>query len=923
MKHTLLTLVALLFLGFQATAQDRSVTGRVSGSDGEALAGATVSMKGATGGTSTDANGGFTLRVPGTVNTLRFSYTGYETQEAAIPANGAMSVVLAASATSLGEVVISTGSRSVQRTITDSPLPIDILSAKDIVGTGQASFDKALQYRVPSFNTVNTPVNDATALLDPYEIRGMGPSRTLVLINGKRKNMSSLCYIQTSPGRGETGVDISAIPQDAIKRVEILRDGASAQYGSDAIAGVMNIILKDRHDYGSISFNTGITHKGDGELFGVSLNNGANIGEKGFINYTISLQRQALANRPGTVNADGEYGDFVFTDPENPKNYTGGIITEEAKQAIIAGNTSGRSLVESFLRDNPDAGNINGQPETSSAKFLVNGASPMGDNVEMYYNAAYVYKKVNSFANYRTPYWRTTDDGLLTPAGKPYVGYVPTFEGDLNDYNGTFGFRSNNNGWNTDVSFTTGGNSQLYNVGNSRNRSLGKNSPILFRPGGYKFNHHVGNIDVNRKLLDNLSFAIGSEFRREKYTVVAGDTASYSGTGADSFPGARPENAGESTRFNFGGYVDMGYDITSDFLVNGTARVERYSDFGNAFVWKLSSRYKMLQDRLTVRGSVSTGFRAPTLHQTNLQIAQASFVPGQGIQTKGIFNNRSAQAFVLGVDRLKAEESTNLTFGLGFSPTKNTNVSVDYYNINVKNRIILGSEIEPTGNPTKQLDQVMAANGIVAISFFTNGINTQTSGLDLVVNHRNVMLGSGKLGINLAGNYQLANKLDGEVLTPALLKADSVSIFDATQEALLLTSRPKYKAILGFDYSIGKIGLSLNNTLFGPTKFRQAGLNSNLETVFLPRVVTDLGISFNISKNVTFGVNLQNLFNVMPKWEFRALNADGDAVLADAAKVRQNFNAITFNGRYSNVTYDGSHFSQLGMMGAANLTVRF
>lgn len=923
LKHTLLTLVALLFLGYQSIAQDRSVTGRVTGSDGESLAGATVSLKGVTGGTSTDANGGFALRVPAAVTTLRFSYTGYEPLEVAIPESGVMQVVMESSSSTLGEVVISTGSRSVQRTITDSPLPIDILSAKDIVSTGQPSFDKALQYRVPSFNTVNTPVNDATSLLDPYEIRNMGPSRTLVLINGKRKNMSSLAYIQTSPGRGETGVDISAIPSDAIKRVEILRDGASAQYGSDAIAGVMNIILKDKYEYGSVSFNTGVTHKGDGQLFGVSLNNGANFGEKGFINYTISLQRQALANRPGTVDADGEYNDFVFVDPENPANYENGVITDDAKQAIIAGNTSGRSLVESFLRDFPDAGNINGQPETAAAKFLVNGGVPVGENTEMYYNAAYVYKKVNSFANYRTPYWRSTDDGLLTPAGAKYVGYVPTFEGDLNDYNGTLGFRSNKNGWISDVSFTTGGNAQLYTVANTRNRSLGKNSPILFRPGGYKFQHNVGNIDISRKLLDNLSFAVGSEFRREKYTVVAGDTASYSGTGADSFPGARPENSGESTRFNFGGYVDLGWDITSSFLLNGTARVERYSDFGDAFVWKLSSRYKIIDEKLTVRGSVSTGFRAPTLHQINLQIAQASFVPGQGIQTKGIFNNRSAQAFVLGVPRLKPEESTNITLGVGMSPTKNTNVSVDYYNIKVKNRIILGSEIAPTGDPNNQLDQVMAANGIVAISFFTNGINTATSGLDLVFNQRNIQLGTGKLGVNLAGNYQLENKLDGPVIVPQLIKDARATIFDATQEALLLTSRPQYKAILGFDYALGKLGLSLNNTLFGPTRFRQAGMNGNLETVFLPKVVTDLGISLQLSEKVSLGVNLQNLLNVMPEWEFRALNADGEAILKDAAAVKRNFNAITFNGRYSNVTYDGSHFSQLGMTGAANLTVRF
>jgi iron complex outermembrane recepter protein len=895
LKHTLHILLALLFMGFQATAQNRTVTGRVASSDGEVLAGATVSLKGATGGTSTDVNGGFSLSVPAAVTTLRFSYTGYDPIEVAIPASGAMAVVMNTSSSTLGEVVISTGSRSNQRTITDSPLPIDILSARDIQSTGQMTFDKALQYRVPSFNTVNTPVNDATALLDPYEIRNMGPSRTLILINGKRKNMSSLCYIQTSPGRGETGVDISAIPTDAIKRVEILRDGASAQYGSDAIAGVMNIILKDKFEYGSVTLNSGITHKGDGEMIGISLNNGANFGEKGFVNYTISLQRQALANRPGTVDAQGEANDF------------GASLSD----------------VQSFLTKYPDAGNINGQPETSASKFLVNGGIPVGDNTEMYYNAAYVYKKVNSFANYRTPYWRTTDDGLLTPAGQQYIGYVPTFEGDLNDYNGTVGFKNTSNGWTSDVSFTTGGNSQIYTVANSRNRSLGKNSPILFRPGGYKFEHNVGNLDVSRKLLDNLSFAFGSEFRKEKYTVVAGDTASYSGTGADSFPGARPENSGESTRFNFGGYADLGFDITKDFLVNGTARVERYSDFGNAFVWKLSSRYKIADGLATVRGSVSTGFRAPTLHQTNLQIAQASFVPGQGIQTKGIFNNRSAQASLLGVARLKPEESTNLTLGVGLNPTKNLNISVDYYNIAVKNRIILGSEITPTGDATNLLDQVMTNNGIVAISFFSNGINTKTSGLDFVVNYRGLQLGKGKLGLNVAANYTIENDIDGKVINPDLVERAGKSIFDETQRALLFSSRPKYKAILGFDYVVGKFGVSLNNTLFGPTTFRQAGLNSNLETVFKPKVVTDLGFNIQLAKNVSFGLNIQNLLNVMPEWELKALNAAGEAVLADAAAVKANVNAITFNGRYSNVTYDGSHFSQLGLTGAANLTVRF
>lgn len=898
--------MATLMLTMTAVyAQTRLVTGSVTDKNGP-LIGASVLVKGTVVGNQTDPDGKFSINAPATGTTLVISYAGYLAQEVEIPASNYVAVELVVSVNELAEVVISVGSRTSQRTIADSPLPIDVISARDLSSTGQLTFDKALQYRVPSFNTVNTPVNDATSLLDPYEIRNMGPSRTLVLINGKRKNLSSLVYIQTSPGRGETGADISAIPLAAIKRIEVLRDGASAQYGSDAIAGVMNIILKDKFEYGSLTLNTGITQntgplgkKFDGQTFGVTLNNGANFG-KGYINYTISLSQSALANRPGVVDAAGDAGDF------------------------------GASLaqVQSFLATRPDAGNINGQPATAAAKFVVNGGIPIGENSEFYYNAAYTYKKVNSFANYRTPYWRPTDNGLLTPAGQPYVGYVPTFEGDLNDYNGTVGFRNTSkSGWKNDVSFTTGGNNQLYTVSNSVNRGLGKNSPILFKPGGYSFSHNVGNIDVSKALLPNLNFAVGAEFRSEKFEIIEGDTASYkTAPGADSFPGIGSNNAGTFTRYNFGGYVDLGYDITKNFLINGTLRTEKYSDFGKTNVWKLSSRYKLANDKVIIRGSVSTGFRAPTLHQINLQIAQASFVPGQGIQTKGIVNNRSAQAKLLGVPQLKPEQSTNYTFGLGLNLSKNFSFTLDYYNIRVKNRIILGSEISGTPSGTTTLDKILKDNGIVAVSFFTNGITTQTQGIDLVTNYRNIAIGSHKLNINFAGNYQFQNELVGGlagVTTPPLIKQSGGSVFDATQQALLLSSRPKYKAILGFDLNLKNINLNLNNTLFGPTTFRQNGLDVNLKTVFQTRLVTDLGASITLSKSLNLGLNIQNLFDVKPKWDLKALNASGESILSNPAQVKANINAITFNGRYSNVTYDGAHFSQLGRMFSAQLTLKF
>src|SRR5260221_14490888 len=273
-----LLLLSMVCSALLTQAQMRQVTGLITSStDGSAVAGANITLKGSSTGTVSDADGKFAINVTGEPAVLVISFIGFATQEITVPSSNYVAVVLQSSAEELQEIIVSVG-RGSQRTFTDTPLPVDNLTVKELASTGQPTFDKALQYRVPSFNSVNTPVNDATSLLDPYEIRNLGPSRTLILINGKRKNLSSLLYVQFSPGRGETGADLSAIPLDAIKNVEILRDGASAQYGSDAIAGVMNIILKDRYDYSSVTLNGGVTHKGDGGNYGLSLNSGGKFG---------------------------------------------------------------------------------------------------------------------------------------------------------------------------------------------------------------------------------------------------------------------------------------------------------------------------------------------------------------------------------------------------------------------------------------------------------------------------------------------------------------------------------------------------------------------------------------------------------------------------------------------------------------------
>ena len=905
---------------FLSFAQN-NVSGKVSDNSGKGIAGASVTAGGGRG-TTTNSDGNYSLLLPNGSVTISASFVGFATVSKTVNVSGNTTVdfVLLEAAAELGEVILTTGTRSLPRSSINTPLPIDALHSADLKSTAQISFDKQLQYRVPSFNTINTPVNDATSLLDPYEIRNLGPSRTLILINGKRKNLSSLLYVQFAPGRGETGADLSGIPVDAIKRVEILRDGASAQYGSDAIAGVMNVILKDRVPYSTLTFNGGVTHKGDGETYGIAYNGGSGFGTNGFINYTVDFSQVNDATRSG-------------------------IVHRPTEKATFGGTAAADAAIDAFLNVYPTAGNINGTGETQAAKFNYNLGLPIGDNSQFYSNAALVFKKVYSHANYRPPYWRL-DHGLLhtripgapnysggnDPLYEGYIGYVPTFDGDLLDYNGTFGFNSTKNGWKHDVSLTFGGNQQLYTVENTVNRTLAAASPTFFKPGGFRFSHIVGKYDILKSVSDQLSIAFGTEVRSETYKIIAGDTASYSGEGANSFPGIRAENATTNSRFNLGAYIDASWDISDAFLLNGAVRAEKYSDYGSSFVWKVSSRYKFAGDKVVIRASVSTGFRAPSLHQIYAQSTQAGFFNGL-VQLSGLFNNRSKQAFLLGIPKLKEEESTNFTAGIGLNPVKNLNITLDYYNINIQDRIVLSSSIS-SSDPTSALYQILQQAGVVNIQFFINGIETRTQGLDLVANYRNIQLGGGSLAINLAGNYTLSNEIIGTPNDPPAIKDAGSTILSAQIRSILTESRPEYKAVLGFDYKIKKFAVSLNNTVFGPTRFQDldngGAVMNNIKQEFKTAVVTDLNLGYDFSNRISAYIAANNIFNILPKWDLKLVGSPSDPNYA-AAQATLNNTAdrellegfLAFSGRYSILGYNGSQFSQLGTVFNASLVFRF
>ncbi len=786
--------------------------------------------------------------------------------------------------------VVMVGTRTVPRSNASSLLPVDNIDASLIQSSGQTTVGQALQYRIPSFNSTPAAVQDATSLLDPFEIRNLGSSRTLILVNGKRKNQSSLIFTQNTVGKGETGADLSSIPTIAIKKIEILRDGASAQYGSDAIAGVVNIILKDKISFTEVDTGLGIYSKGDGFSQNLSAITGSSFKNGGFVTLSANIQNNDYAYRNGKVNAYWDARTFGVS----------------------------RDMVEAYLAKFPDGKNNNAYPRKTGISFLINASVPVSDRSNLYANASFATKKVNSFANHRTPYWVDTDNVLNSPDG-----FTPTFIGDLTDYGTTLGYRTKTeNDWMVDLSATFGGNKIVYTVGDTFNAALGTDSPINFKPGGFRFAAVVGNLDISKRISDHVSVALGSEARREEYEIYAGDPASYYQTGAISFPGYLPDNAGVFSRFNLGIYADAAFDLSEATSVNTTARFENYSDFGNALVWKISARQNLIGKKLILRGSASTGFRAPSLQQIYLSAVQNVFTNGS-IVAEGLFNNAGKEAKAVGIPKLDAEKSLNFTLGLGIQPDRNFSVTIDGYLINVYDRILLSSRMTDPSTILKPLEQIGIKN-ITAASFFINGVDTRTIGMDVVANYRNLPLASGRLGVNLAMNINRSKILKN---SDQLKDLHLAAPFNRTEEALATTSRPAQKVVLGVDYTVKKWNIMINNTLFGKSVFVNSGMpgaelawdhpNASSQSFlkFRPRVTTDITVDFVLNGKNTVNVGVLNALNVLPRWEIMNLPADTSYEEVD--------NTLTFNGRYPQSTYDAQHFSIFGTRLIAGYSFKF
>lgn len=829
-----LTFAFALFLSSTLAAQ--TIKGKVTDSSGEGLPYMNIVEKGNTSnGIVSSDNGEFSITVGSLPTSLVVSSMGFETKTVNVTDASYLTIVVNED-NALDEVVV-TGSRNKPRTILDSPVPIDNIDVSELKNSGQPTLDLMLTFKVPSFNSQNQAISDATAHYDPADLRGLGPSRTLVLINGKRKNQSAQVYLNRTPGKGEVGVDLKSIPTAAIERVEVLRDGASAIYGSDAIAGVMNIILKKDVEYSSITSKAGVTSQQDGFNFGTDYNTAFSFGDGGFVNLTLGYYKQEITNRAGTLYAS-----------ERPSD------ARPNENAWYDANPTGNMTV--------------GQPEMEKRDLFVNMEHPLGENATLYSFHGYTTRTGKSFAYYRAPNWRrdVSDANFITSRPDDFIGYQPTFETAINDYINSGGIRfSFGDEWNADASVTYGANDVMYTVNNSVNRDYLKDtgfSPRTFKPGGYAFSNLVGNFDVSKELSEKVNLAMGIEYKKETFEAFEGNPLSYYKAGSDSFAGVKPAEAGEWNRNNFGIYSQLDYDVNDALLLGVAARYEDYSDSGDNFSYKVNGRYK-LGSKGALRASYSTGFRAPTLHQRHITNSQYIIVAGSSEPVlQGTLANNNSAVVALGVPNLTHEISKNIAAGFTYKFNNKFSASVDFYQIKVEDRVLFSSQISFDGDDdtTNPVEQILTANNVRGVQFFINAGDTKNTGADIVLNYRRIDFAGGRLNASFSANFN--NVTIDKINTPSALAANGYDIFDRREQSLITSSRPRSKMILGLAFTKNKWDFSVNNSRFGEVTL--ASSDPAKDQVLSAKIATDLGFTYRLTDKININGNINNIFDVYP-----------------------------------------------------------
>jgi len=783
-----------------------------------------------------------------------------------------------------GDVIIVTGTRRQGRTVADSAVPIDVIGADALTEQGFTEVNKALNLLVPSFNFPQPSITDGTDAIRPATLRGLSPDQTLVLVNGKRRHVTALLNINGSVGRGAAAVDLNLIPSLAIDRIEVLRDGAASQYGSDAIAGVLNVQLKRANEgiTASATYGQYITELQDvPDIVGVFTDGGGLpiVQPDGTLALQGSGERRARDGETLTLAANVGlplFGDgfFNITGEYRDRNRTDRAGFDPRRQYPTIGDP--RELTFNRLSHRF------GDAETADYAVFLNAGVPINPNTEFYVfgsfnerdgESAGFYRRANDARN------RDFTSAPLPPAlPGPFVsfypdGFLPLIVTDTNDLSAGAGIKGELSSWNWDLSGVYGRNRLDYRVENSFNTSFGQLSQTEFDSGGLEFAQTTINLDLQREfpvsfLSDTLSFGVGAEYRRENFGIRAGDLQSYSAgpfavpfgapAGAQVFPGFRPENEVDANRDSYAVYAELETDLTDRWTVQIAGRFEDYSDFGTTLNGKFATRYEIAEG-FAVRGAISSGFRAPSLHQQFFATNSTNNIGGVLVEV-GTFPVDSPVAQALGSTPLEPEQSLNLSGGVTLNLFDGLNITADYYRIVIDDRIVVTENLQ--GAAIVTILQNAGFNNITSARFFINGLDTRTQGLDVIATYG---LDLGKLGeVDLTGGFNW-NKtvITQEVATLGpLAMVPGLDLFGRVESLRIEQGQPKTKLSLSSTWRKDIAAVTLRTTRFGEVLSPAA--NPLDDVLLTSKWITDIEGRLQLTEGFSVAVGANNVLDVYP-----------------------------------------------------------
>ncbi|WP_296252604.1 TonB-dependent receptor [uncultured Stenotrophomonas sp.] len=732
---------------------------------------------------------------------------------------------LAQSSANTLDTVIVTGTRVADRTVAESQSPIDIITPEALQSTGTGELATALSRALPSLNFPRPALTDGTSGVRPAQLRGLSPDQVLVLVDGKRRHTSAMINVNGSIGRGSSAVDINAIPIAAIERVEVLRDGASAQYGSDAIAGVVNIVLKGSGKGGSLAVDYGQYSAGDGNKYQLSGDTGVSFADgRGSVHFAGQVSQQDESNRAGP---------YQGTTPN-----TGNFPSIGEKTFVV------------------------GDPRVDATAASANASFNFSDNVSAYASALLSNRDITSFAFYRSP----NHSGQTALLAQVYPdGFVPQINQYSKDRSLVAGVKGNTeSGWTWDVSVNHGENTLDFHTRNSINYSLGVNSPTSFYDGTLKYQQDIFNADITKSLDWGLAYPVtlsfGGEYRREKWEQNAGELNSYTGSGAQGFGGFTPTNEVHNDRHNYAVYAGLEADLTEKFSAGLTGRYEDYSDFGDKFSGKLSARYAFT-DKVALRATASSGFRAPSLAQQSYQAVTSTIINGSFVD-RGTFPTTSAAAQALGASPLKAESSTSYSLGLVLQPVDRLYLTVDAYQIDIDDRIVLSTNIT-TNAAANALLAGLGLPQVTAFSYFTNGVDTRTRGVDAVSSYT-IPFAASSLELTAAYSYN-ETEVKKFIASPAVFGSLGItqSLIGRDEIGRIEDSFPRDKAIVSGTWRSDRWELGLSATRYGSFTVRNSATAARDQTYDASWVV-DASASFKPSENWKLTLGADNLLDQYP-----------------------------------------------------------